>query len=163
MRCPDPISQPVRGIALPERTGHVWHGSVPNPGPDQVYGYRVSGPYRARARAAPQSRQAAHRPLYAGHPRAPRLLRLQWMRATAAQNGSLILTHDRFLLARRSLIQSRPKSRTASHLPLIERTLMTSESADRRQSMPLAAEAQFETATIVPTFPESLDRLARGD
>src|SRR5918998_71452 len=33
-------------IALPERTGHVWHGYVPGLGPGQVYGYRVYGPYR---------------------------------------------------------------------------------------------------------------------
>jgi isoamylase len=33
-------------IALPERTGHVWHGYVPELGPGQVYGYRVYGPYR---------------------------------------------------------------------------------------------------------------------
>src|SRR5262245_20491041 len=32
-------------IALPERTGHVWHGYVPGLGPGQVYGYRVYGPY----------------------------------------------------------------------------------------------------------------------
>src|SRR5215210_8730934 len=33
-------------IALPERTGHVWHGYIPSLGPGQVYGYRVYGPYR---------------------------------------------------------------------------------------------------------------------
>src|SRR5918993_727505 len=33
-------------IALPERTGHVWHGYVPGLGTGQVYGYRVYGPYR---------------------------------------------------------------------------------------------------------------------
>src|SRR5687767_3528903 len=33
-------------IALPERTGHIWHGYVPDLGPDQVFGYRVYGPYR---------------------------------------------------------------------------------------------------------------------
>ena len=33
-------------VALPERTGHVWHGYVPGLGPGQVYGYRVYGPYR---------------------------------------------------------------------------------------------------------------------
>jgi glycogen operon protein len=32
-------------IALPERTGHVWHGYVPGLGPGQVYGYRVYGSY----------------------------------------------------------------------------------------------------------------------
>jgi isoamylase len=33
-------------ILLPEHTGHVWHGYVPDMGPGQVYGYRVYGPYR---------------------------------------------------------------------------------------------------------------------
>src|SRR5215207_6037191 len=33
-------------IPLPERTGHVWHGYIPELGPGQVYGYRVYGPYR---------------------------------------------------------------------------------------------------------------------
>jgi len=33
-------------IALPERSGHVWHGYVPDLEPGQVYGYRVYGPYR---------------------------------------------------------------------------------------------------------------------
>ncbi|HKG27584.1 MAG TPA: alpha-amylase family glycosyl hydrolase, partial [Thermomicrobiales bacterium] len=40
----DPIE--TERIALPERTGHVWHGYVPGLGPGQVYGYRVYGPYR---------------------------------------------------------------------------------------------------------------------
>jgi isoamylase len=33
-------------VPLPERTGHVWHGYIPELGPGQVYGYRVYGPYR---------------------------------------------------------------------------------------------------------------------
>ena len=33
-------------IALPERTGHTWHGYIPGIGPGQTYGYRVYGPYR---------------------------------------------------------------------------------------------------------------------
>src|SRR3712207_6750060 len=33
-------------IPFPERTGHVWHGYIPELGPGQVYGYRVYGPYR---------------------------------------------------------------------------------------------------------------------
>ena len=33
-------------IALPERTGHVWHGYLPDRQPGLVYGYRVYGPYR---------------------------------------------------------------------------------------------------------------------
>ncbi|MCD6032088.1 MAG: glycogen debranching enzyme GlgX [Thermomicrobiales bacterium] len=33
-------------IALPERTGHVWHGYLPDQEPGLVYGYRVYGPYR---------------------------------------------------------------------------------------------------------------------
>ncbi len=32
-------------ISLPETTGHVWHGYLPGIGPDQLYGYRVHGPY----------------------------------------------------------------------------------------------------------------------
>jgi glycogen operon protein len=33
-------------IALPERTGPIWHGYLPDVGPGQVYAYRVHGPYR---------------------------------------------------------------------------------------------------------------------
>jgi isoamylase len=40
----DPLE--TERIALPERTGHVWHGYVPGLRPGQVYGYRVYGPYR---------------------------------------------------------------------------------------------------------------------
>ena len=32
-------------IPLPERTGFVWHGFLPDVRPGQLYGYRVSGPY----------------------------------------------------------------------------------------------------------------------
>ncbi|MDQ3225618.1 MAG: glycogen debranching protein GlgX [Chloroflexota bacterium] len=42
---PDDPSDTER-IALPERTGHIWHGYVPGLAPGQVYGYRVYGPYR---------------------------------------------------------------------------------------------------------------------
>ncbi len=34
-----------RRLELPQRTGHVWHGYVPEVGPGQRYGYRVYGPY----------------------------------------------------------------------------------------------------------------------
>ncbi len=33
-------------IALPERTGHVWHAYLPGLRPGHAYGYRVHGPYR---------------------------------------------------------------------------------------------------------------------
>jgi isoamylase len=33
-------------IALPERTGHVWHGYLPGLRPGALYGYRAHGPYR---------------------------------------------------------------------------------------------------------------------
>ena len=33
-------------VALPERTGHVWHGYVPGLRPGQAYGFRAHGPYR---------------------------------------------------------------------------------------------------------------------
>src|SRR3712207_5074500 len=33
-------------IGLPERTGHVWHGYIPDLAPRQLYGFRVYGPYR---------------------------------------------------------------------------------------------------------------------
>ncbi|HEU5169083.1 MAG TPA: glycogen debranching protein GlgX [Gemmatimonadales bacterium] len=36
---------PSRTVALPERTGPVWHGRVPDAWPGQLYGYRVHGPY----------------------------------------------------------------------------------------------------------------------
>src|SRR5215813_2804128 len=32
-------------IALPERTDDIWHGHLPDVSPDQLYGYRVHGPY----------------------------------------------------------------------------------------------------------------------
>jgi isoamylase len=32
-------------VTLPEVTGFVWHGYLPNVGPGQRYGYRVHGPY----------------------------------------------------------------------------------------------------------------------
>ena len=32
-------------IALPEQTDMIWHGYVPGILPDQLYGYRVLGPY----------------------------------------------------------------------------------------------------------------------
>jgi len=36
-------------VTLPERTDHVWHGYFPDLRPGQLYGYRVHGPYDARA------------------------------------------------------------------------------------------------------------------
>ncbi len=36
---------PSRTIALPERTGPIWHGYLPGLRPGQLYGYRVHGPY----------------------------------------------------------------------------------------------------------------------
>ena len=36
---------PARTISLPERTGPIWHGYIPNLRPGQLYGYRVYGPY----------------------------------------------------------------------------------------------------------------------
>jgi len=32
-------------IALPERTGHIWHGYIPGLKPGALYGYRVAGPF----------------------------------------------------------------------------------------------------------------------
>jgi isoamylase len=32
-------------VALPERTGDIWHGYLPDVAPGQLYGYRVHGPY----------------------------------------------------------------------------------------------------------------------
>ncbi|GIV61390.1 MAG: glycogen operon protein GlgX homolog [Rhodothermaceae bacterium] len=37
---------PAHTVALPERTGPIWHGYVPGLRPGQLYGYRVYGPYR---------------------------------------------------------------------------------------------------------------------
>ena len=34
-----------RRFPLTEVTAHVWHGYLPNVGPGQLYGYRVTGPY----------------------------------------------------------------------------------------------------------------------
>ena len=38
-------SREVARIALPERTGDIWHGHVAGIGAGQLYGYRVHGPY----------------------------------------------------------------------------------------------------------------------
>ncbi|HXV76543.1 MAG TPA: glycogen debranching protein GlgX [Candidatus Polarisedimenticolaceae bacterium] len=37
-----------QSIPLPERTGHVWHGYLPDGRRGQLYGYRVFGPYQPR-------------------------------------------------------------------------------------------------------------------
>ena len=34
-----------RRVTLPEVTGHVWHGYLPNVRPGQRYGFRVHGPH----------------------------------------------------------------------------------------------------------------------
>ena len=36
-------------VELPEMTGYCWHGYLPGVGPGQRYGFRVHGPYDARA------------------------------------------------------------------------------------------------------------------
>src|SRR5690349_5103157 len=43
----DDAGQPVESerIALPERTGGIWHGYFPDLRPGQLYGLRVRGPY----------------------------------------------------------------------------------------------------------------------
>lgn len=38
-------SEEIERIALPEVTGHVWHGYLHDLGPGQLYGYRVHGPF----------------------------------------------------------------------------------------------------------------------
>ncbi len=45
----DPNTRQGRGVVLPERTGPVWHGYLPNLRPGQLYGYRAAGPYRPEA------------------------------------------------------------------------------------------------------------------
>src|SRR5690606_10742044 len=40
---------PSATLALPERTGPIWHGHVEGLGDGQLYGYRVHGPYRPEA------------------------------------------------------------------------------------------------------------------
>ncbi len=37
--------QPESNVFLPEQTGPVWHGYIPQTRPGQLYGYRVYGPY----------------------------------------------------------------------------------------------------------------------
>ena len=44
---PDATSESAR-IALPERSGDVWHGRVAGLRPGQLYGYRVHGPFAPR-------------------------------------------------------------------------------------------------------------------
>jgi len=41
---PDAKSESYR-IALPEKTNQVWHGFLPDAAADQIYGYRVHGPF----------------------------------------------------------------------------------------------------------------------
>lgn len=41
---PDGASE-IQRLALPERSGSVWHGYVPGVRPGALYGYRVAGPY----------------------------------------------------------------------------------------------------------------------
>src|SRR5205814_5791780 len=36
-------------VDLPETTGFIWHGYLPNIGPGQRYGYRVHGPWEPEA------------------------------------------------------------------------------------------------------------------
>ncbi|PSQ83748.1 MAG: glycogen debranching enzyme GlgX, partial [Bacteroidetes bacterium QS_7_67_15] len=36
---------PFASLALPERTGPIWHGYLPGVQPGQLYGYRVHGPF----------------------------------------------------------------------------------------------------------------------
>src|SRR5437763_14353167 len=36
-------------VDLPETTGFIWHGYLPNVGPGQRYGYRVHGPWEPSA------------------------------------------------------------------------------------------------------------------
>ena len=43
-RSPDD-PEPYLTLPLPERTGPIWHGYLPNLRPGQLYGYRVYGPY----------------------------------------------------------------------------------------------------------------------
>ena len=47
-------------IALPEQTDMVWHGFLPDARPNQLYGYRVHGPYEPRERPPIQSQQGCH-------------------------------------------------------------------------------------------------------
>src|SRR6267154_2808785 len=43
-----PAHEGVR-IALPEQTAMIWHGFLPDVRPNQLYGYRVHGPYEPEA------------------------------------------------------------------------------------------------------------------
>ena len=36
----------TRRARLPERTGYIWHGYLPDAGPGTLYGFRAHGPYR---------------------------------------------------------------------------------------------------------------------
>ncbi len=44
----DTSGREVARVALPERTGDVWHGFLPAAGPGLLYGYRVHGRYAPR-------------------------------------------------------------------------------------------------------------------
>ena len=41
----DALENETARVALPEKTGAVWHGYLPDCQPGQLYGYRVRGPY----------------------------------------------------------------------------------------------------------------------
>src|SRR3954471_23864316 len=45
---PDATQETAR-IPLPEKTAMIWHGFLPDVRPNQIYGYRVHGPYEPAA------------------------------------------------------------------------------------------------------------------
>ncbi len=49
-----------RALPLPEQTDMVWHGFLPDIRPNQLYGYRVHGPYEPGAGPSFQSEQGCH-------------------------------------------------------------------------------------------------------
>ena len=54
-------------IVLPDNTDMVWHAYLPDVLPGQLYGYRVTGPYKPDRGASLQSEQGPARSLRQGH------------------------------------------------------------------------------------------------
>jgi len=79
----------LRRLALPGRTGSVWHGYLPGAGPGLLYGYRVSGPWQ------PEQGMRFDRSKLLVDPRAFALSgSVVWDEALAAQPGGAGPTPD---------------------------------------------------------------------
>jgi glycogen operon protein len=104
----DAADREVERLALPERTGDVWHGRMPGLAPGQRYGYRVHGPFAPRA----------------GHRHNPaKLLVDPYARALAGQVtwGDALIGHD-------AVSPDRPDARDSA--PLVPKGLVVDPAFD---------------------------------